>query len=220
LHSGGVLLSPQLSPSHFLLSSPPSYQNTFTQQIKHSILLSSVTNNSRGLADKFRDYTDKLSHGPNHNHHDHHGHHDPHQHPYLHPTEHQCQDPYLEAGYLTTNASEQSENFWTPFNSECPRAPHFLQDVIDRKPLPWLQGRTLLMVGDSVDRNNLRFFCELAGSDNMRVASMTNLSEVSLGDTDLEPWNIDPGDLTRPRICRVDEYDFEIIMFFSLWDAG
>jgi hypothetical protein len=43
---------------------------------------------------------------------------------------------------------------------------------------------------------------------------MTNLSEVNLGDTDLEPWNIDPGDLTRPRICRVDEYDFEVIMFF------
>lgn len=48
----------------------------------------------------------------------------------------------------------------------------------------------------------------------MRVTSMTNLSEVTLGDTDLEPWNIDPGDLTRPRVCRIDEYDFEIIMFF------
>ena len=136
------------------------------------------------------------------------------QHPYLESNRHKCDDPFLEPGILTANASDKDQNFWTPLNSDCPRAPHFLQDVIDRKPLPWLQGRTLLMVGDSVDRNNLRFFCELAGSENMRVTSMTNLTEVTLGDTDLEPWNIDPGDLTRPRVCRIDEYDFEIIMFF------
>jgi len=136
------------------------------------------------------------------------------QHPYLHPSPHKCDDPYLEAGYLTSNVSNTSENYWTPFNPECPRGPHFIQGVIDRKPLPWLQGKTLLMVGDSVDRNNLRFFCELAGSTNMRVTSMSNLSEALLGDTDLDPGNIDPGDLTRPRVCRVDEYDFEIIMFF------
>ncbi len=170
---------------------------------------------SHTLLDKFRKHGGHHYHGgppphsvmsfppPKHN-----------QHPYLEPNKNSCEDPFLEPGILTTNASDRAQNFWTPFNSDCPRAPHFLQDVIDRKPLPWLQGRTLLMVGDSVDRNNLRFFCELAGSENMRVTSMTNLSEVIMGDTDLEPWNIDPGDLTRPRVCRIDEYDFEIIMFF------
>ena len=33
-----------------------------------------------------------------------------------------------------------------------------LQDIIDRKPLPFLQGRTVLLDGDSIDRNALRFF--------------------------------------------------------------
>jgi hypothetical protein len=70
------------------------------------------------------------------------------------------------------------------------------------------------MIGDSVDRNNLRFFCELVNSTKMRVTPMTNLSEASLGDTDLDPSNADPGDLTKPRICRIEEYDFEIINFF------
>lgn len=70
------------------------------------------------------------------------------------------------------------------------------------------------MVGDSVDRNNLRFFCELVNSTDMRVTTMSNFSEVALGDTDLEPWNYDPGDLTKPRICRIEEYDFEIVNFF------
>jgi len=43
---------------------------------------------------------------------------------------------------------------------------------------------------------------------------MTNFSETIIGETDLDPTNRDPGDLTKPRICRVEEYDFEIINFF------
>ena len=43
---------------------------------------------------------------------------------------------------------------------------------------------------------------------------MSSLSQVMLGDTDLDPSNIDPGDLTKPRVCRIEEYDFEIINFF------
>jgi hypothetical protein len=146
-----------------------------------------------------------ISHDKQHHHH---------QHPYLHPTTDNCGDPFLQPGYLTSNVEDITQNFWTPFNKECPKPPQFLLDVIDRKPLPWLQGKTLLMVGDSVDRNNLRFFCELANSSNTRVTTMTNFTEEYLGDTVLEPWNHDPRDLTRPRICRIDEYDFEIVMFF------
>src|SRR6202035_6181226 len=81
------------------------------------------------------------------------------QHPLLYASQYGCNDPYLEPGYLNTNNLSIAENYWTPFSNECPRAPHFLQDVIDRKPLPWLKSRTLLMIGDSVDRNNLNFFC-------------------------------------------------------------
>jgi hypothetical protein len=43
---------------------------------------------------------------------------------------------------------------------------------------------------------------------------MTNFNETVMGDTDLDPTNRDPGDLSKPRICRIDEYDFEIINFF------
>lgn len=127
----------------------------------------------------------------------------------LHSHRDEC-DPFLEPGYLTTNPYNTSENFWTPFDQDCPRPPHFLQDVIDRKPLPWLQGKTLLMVGDSVERNNLRFFCELVNSTNLRTTSLRNL------DMGIRPGNTinEPGDITRPRVCRIDEYDFEIISFF------
>jgi hypothetical protein len=137
-----------------------------------------------------------------------------HQHPMLTPTGDNCGDPFLQPGILTSNAWDRSQNFWKPFNKECPPYRQYLQDVIDRDPLPFLQNKTLLMIGDSVDRNNLRFFCELVGSWDTRVTTMANLSEVFMGDTALHPWNTDPKDLTRPRICRVEEYDFEIINFF------
>jgi len=120
-------------------------------------------------------------------------------------------DPYLKPGYLTTNPRNIAANFWTPFDRKCPRAPHFLQDVIDRKPLPWLQGKTLLMIGDSIERNNLRYFCELVNSTNLRTTHLRNLDQgIRLGNTINEH-----SDLTRPRICRIEEYNFEIISYFN-----
>jgi len=119
-------------------------------------------------------------------------------------------DPYLEPGYLTTNPHNITGTYWTPYNRSCPRAPSFLADVRDRRPLPWLEGRTLLLVGDSIERNNLRFFCDLVGSKDLRTTPMRNLSAtLREGHTVLEP-----ADITRPNVCRVAEYDFEIVSFF------
>ncbi len=119
-------------------------------------------------------------------------------------------DPFLEPGYLSVDHFNTKGNFWTPFGPHCTRSPQFLQDVLDRKPLPWLQGRTVLLVGDAVERNNLQFFCELVNSTDIMTTPLRNLDSVlRTGNTIKEP-----GDLTRPNICRVEEYDFEIISFF------
>ena len=119
-------------------------------------------------------------------------------------------DPFLEPGYLSVDRYHTKGNFWTPFDRKCPRSPHFLQDVVDRKPLSWLEGRTVLLVGDAVERNNLEFFCELVNSTDIRTAPLRNIDSV------LRPGNAikEASDLTRPKICRVEEYDFEIISFF------
>lgn len=122
----------------------------------------------------------------------------------------QACDPFLEPGLLSVDHNHTKGNFWTPFDSKCRRAPHFLQDVLDRKPLPWLKGRTVLLVGDAVERYNLEFFCELVNSTDIMTTPLRNLNSV------LRVGNIikEPSDLTRPKICRVEEYDFEIISFF------
>jgi hypothetical protein len=108
------------------------------------------------------------------------------------------------------NVTDHNGTFWNPFTPSCQRAPHFLQDIIDRRPLPWLQGKTLLLVGDSVDRNNGRFFCEWANSTNVRITSFTNLSASANEEGLEEHYRV----LTQPRVCRIDDYDFEIITFF------
>ena len=119
-------------------------------------------------------------------------------------------DPFLEPGYLSVDRNHTKGNFWTPFDPQCQRSPHFLQDVLDRKPLPWLKGRTVLLVGDAVERNNLEFFCELVNSTDIRTTPLREAHSV------LRPGNTikEASDLTRPKVCRVEEYDFEIISFF------
>ena len=122
---------------------------------------------------------------------------------------HDC-DPFLEPGHLSVDHFNTKGNFWTPYSRLCPRSPHFLQDVLDRKPLPWLQGRTVLLVGDAVERNNLQFFCELVNSTDVMTAPLRNIDSVLRAGNTIK----EASDITRPKICRVDEYDLEIISFF------
>lgn len=115
-------------------------------------------------------------------------------------------DPYLQPGTLTTrNGTDDSVvPFWDPFDPFLPRPPPLLQIINERRPQPWLQNKTLLLIGDSVDRYFTQFFCELTDSD-YRRANMT----------DLDP-PVERDDLsfkTSPVVCRNDYYDFEIISF-------
>jgi len=78
--------------------------------------------------------------------------------------------------------------------------------------MPWLQGKTVVLIGDSVDRNNVRFFCEWANaSEHLRITSSTDLRE-----DDVDAINDPEGPKThpKPRVCRIEEYDFELINFF------
>lgn len=115
-------------------------------------------------------------------------------------------DPYLRPGTLTSRVGTGDSviPFWDPFDPSLPRPPHLLEAVIEREPLSWLLHKTLVIIGDSVDRYLTQFFCELTDSD-YRRANMTDLdSPVERDDLTFK---------TSPVICRVDYYDFEIISF-------
>lgn len=116
-------------------------------------------------------------------------------------------DPYLHPGTLSTrNGTDNSLiPFWDPLDPSFPRPSHLLQAVQERQPLPWFQNKTLLLIGDSVDRFLNRFFCELADGD-LRLTNITDL------DSSIQYDNL--GSKSSPVVCRLDYYDFEIISFF------
>jgi len=141
-------------------------------------------------------YEDKISFSPPN-----------HSNPYLNFSKSDC-DPYLQPGFLTNDVPDIDRIFWNSFNPNCSRAPHFLRDVIERKALPWLQGKTLLLVGDSVERNNLQFFCEMV-SGSLIARAFDNLVVTTSNGSHY----IAPTEETRLLICRVEEYDFEIVTY-------
>jgi len=91
-----------------------------------------------------------------------------------------------------------------------------VRNVIERKALPWLQGKTLLLVGDSMDRNNLHFFCEMVSGRLITRASDNLVVTASNGS-----HYIAPTFETQLLICRVEEYDFEMVTYphFGLEEA-
>ena len=124
--------------------------------------------------------------------------------PIEHPTLNN--DPYLHSGTLATRDGPDSViHFWDPFDPSLSRPPHLLQTVRERQPLSWLQNRTILVIGDSVDRYATQFFCELVNSQ-FWYSDMTDL--------DIEVQHDYWSPKSNPTICRVDYYDFEIVSFF------
>ena len=121
-------------------------------------------------------------------------------------------DPYLHAGTLATRDGTDSViHFWDPIDPSLPRPPHLIQAVKERKSLRWLRSKTILVIGDSVDRYATQFFCELVNAQFWRV---------DITDLDAQDEHDYLSPKTSPVICRIDEYDFEIVTFshFGLQD--
>ena len=136
-----------------------------------------------------------------------------HQNSYLGLGDSNC-DPYLQPGVLITSKNDTDKNFWRSFNPECPRAPHFLPDVLQRKPLPWLQNKTVLLIGDSVEVNGLHHFCELLNSsDHMTLIHEINYSNITV----TTPTKSFMAPAQGIAICRLHEYNFEIAHW---WQCG
>ena len=72
-----------------------------------------------------------------------------------------CGDPYDVPGVWTRNGDDVTRNYYIPLDEACPAPPNFLQDVAEQAPLSFLQGRTVLFIGDSVDSNSYTTFCRL-----------------------------------------------------------
>ncbi|WAQ92482.1 hypothetical protein PtA15_16A390 [Puccinia triticina] len=89
-------------------------------------------------------------------------------------------DPFRMPGWLDTDPADILRNLWTPFDPRCPPASlltplrndlqHFyIQNPHARPPLdapakfalPWLVNRTVVLLGDSIERFHARDFCDI-----------------------------------------------------------
>ncbi|WWC72842.1 uncharacterized protein I206_106806 [Kwoniella pini CBS 10737] len=101
-------------------------------------------------------------------------------------------NPYLQPGYLAYSQWNPHDNRWRPFTGSSPpallasllrtswsiRPPSFPSDILDPKgwwekdvgpdgkeweDVSWARGTTVLLIGDSVGRYQVKYFCEMAG---------------------------------------------------------
>ncbi|KDE04566.1 hypothetical protein MVLG_05034 [Microbotryum lychnidis-dioicae p1A1 Lamole] len=74
-------------------------------------------------------------------------------------------DPFAEPGFLHYDAENPLGTRWIPYSESCEPAPDWLGFLTqkDTNRLSFLKDRTILILGDSVDRNALHHFAEMLG---------------------------------------------------------
>ncbi|TIC21719.1 cation efflux protein [Wallemia mellicola] len=144
-----------------------------------------------------------------------------------------CQDPYSKFGRLQVDLQTKQENVWIPYDKDC-QPPRLMASLLnnldldnhwspasspsthsqDFENISFVKNKTVLVVGDSIARETVRYFCELLGED------VVNLN-------DDHPWSpfreYTSGERTRrrapresslPNVCYIPSIDFMIIQMF------
>ncbi|KAI7936609.1 hypothetical protein MJO28_015508 [Puccinia striiformis f. sp. tritici] len=81
-------------------------------------------------------------------------------------------EPFNQAGYLNYDQDHILDNNWVPFNRKCPTISLLKPLVNDLSKLhsqpnplsfalPWLVNRTVVLIGDSIERFHARDFCDI-----------------------------------------------------------
>ncbi|SCV72175.1 BQ2448_4869 [Microbotryum intermedium] len=178
--------------------------------------------------------------------------------PTYHLSEFNC-NPFEELGRLVVNVDNVTANVWAPYDRSCAPS-NYMKDLYrsandnspfkpkpvsvtefehgasaNRRWLPWLVDRTVLIHGDSIDRFHLKDFCELVKGELTLIdpkhpasppphRSSTSLPpEVSEEERNRRKekeafWVKRPTEghvLTNPWVCDVKEYNFTLINVFT-----
>lgn len=145
-----------------------------------------------------------------------------------------CENPYAEFGRLLVDPNIPEGNRWMPYDVTCAPPPlfamfregqphyeglHSLAFPIPTKrfrpemlPLPWAANRTILLVGDHVERLHVKDFCTFAAGEYAVIGSNHTLSPVPfLNGIDEKLWRGGEATASRPAVCFVARYDLMLI---------
>ncbi|KAA1112052.1 hypothetical protein PGT21_021189 [Puccinia graminis f. sp. tritici] len=154
--------------------------------------------------------------------------------------EEEC-NPFHEKGFLHYNASEPGDNTWRPYAPDCKPSNLFQklkQDLhstretfgaSEKDEFAWLRNRTVVLIGDSIDRWHNVDFCnvlswEPGSTERDPIISENRPTKTYYvgADSPLSPppWHFHPEDpLKPPEDWPEDEH--ELFKFQTpIWDAG
>ena len=132
-------------------------------------------------------------------------------------------NPFKVPGQLEHVVGEVDQNLWRPWDPSC--APStLLTSLRNGEDLPWLRNRTVAIIGDSIDRDHIEYFCELARGDMEWVWEGTKHDPgYSYSPGDPAHYNSSGNEQSgesggavqsRPRICHVAAYDLTLVFAF------
>lgn len=83
-------------------------------------------------------------------------------------------NPFDHLGRLQVDLTNLSGNVWAPWDAHCAPSTYLnsiARDSTTQKHLEWLVDRTILLQGDSIDRNHLGDFCDFVGGRQFNVGT-------------------------------------------------
>lgn len=124
----------------------------------------------------------------------------------------QC-DPYAQPGYFDYQHPLQYNITYISLNPDCqPLDPSPISALEEGRAFPDLQDKTAVLIGDSVDRQNLELLCTHIGGD-LTIADQSTHDKEAPGTSG-----------GYPRLCHVKKYNLTISNYFfygfdqeSLW---
>lgn len=162
-----------------------------------------------------------------------------HQH-HPHTPSHACSDPYYQFGSLHVDLTRREENNWVPFNKQCqpPRLmaslAHMVGSDIDSDWSPstspstltdeyedvnFARNRTILVMGDSIARETVKYFCNFLGQDVVNLSDEHPWSPFAEPEPDLNGGHNKhrkraPRESSLPNVCYIPSIDLMIIQSF------
>lgn len=88
---------------------------------------------------------------------------------------------------------------------------------LQKRPLPWLERKTVVLVGDDVERAHARDFCRLAGGQYAVIDPAHPLSPRPFRNGIDEKWLSTEANAlndTRPTVCYLPGWDFALVTIF------
>ncbi|GJN90899.1 hypothetical protein Rhopal_003913-T1 [Rhodotorula paludigena] len=149
-------------------------------------------------------------------------------------------DPYSSAGKLQIDEDDADRTQWSPFDPTC-QPPNFLAklrdftvhhhhahaDHVRAADFAWLSNKTALLIGDSVSREHVDYFCQLLGEESEVLrpghhwAPAAPVRAPMKAQHSIErPKRLNQRgfrvvrDASRPRICYIPKLDFLLVSVF------